>query len=144
MDSLSSTPDACADEFDCGHEVGRIFVVAGGYAPELFDPIEEAFDEIALAVEPWRKTKALVAVGPIGDVGPHTPGRSGLADGVAVIALVAQQSGALGDVCDQRFGFAGIVNLTTGQSQADRTSLSVDKSMEFAGKTAPGTSHAMI
>lgn len=63
---------------------------------------------------------------------------SGIADGVAVIALVAQQRGTLGNVCNQGFGFADIVNLPAGQSQADRTSLSVDKSMELAGKAAPG------
>jgi hypothetical protein len=36
------------------------------------------------------------------------------------------------------------VNLSAGQPQANRTSFSVDKSVEFGGKTAPGTSHAII
>ena len=144
MDSLRGAPDARADEFDGRHEVGGVLVIACGDAPELFYSIEEAFDEIALAVEPWRETEAPLAVGAIGDVGPHTPGCSGLADGVAVIAFVTQQRSAFRNDFDQRFGLAGVVNLTTSQSQADRTSLSIDKSMELAGKAAPGTSHAMI
>ncbi len=144
MDSLRGAPDACANEFGGGHEVVRIFVVAGGDDPELLDPVKEAFDEIALAVEPWREAEALLTVGAIGNVGPHTSGGGGVADGVAVITLVAQQGGAVRDAGDQRFGLAGIVNLAAGQPQADRTSLSVDKSMEFACKAAPGTSHAMI
>lgn len=36
------------------------------------------------------------------------------------------------------------MDLPTRQSQADRTSISVDKSVEFGRKAAPGTSHAMI
>lgn len=36
------------------------------------------------------------------------------------------------------------MNLPTRQSQADRTSISVDKTMEFGRKADPGTSDAMI
>jgi hypothetical protein len=77
-------------------------------------------------------------------VGPDVSGRCGLANGGAVIALVAEQGSALGNGLDQRFSFACIMDLPTRQSQADRTSISVDKSVEFGRKAAMGTSDAMI
>ena len=77
-------------------------------------------------------------------MGPDVPGRSGFTDGVAVIPLVAQQGCALGNGFDQRLRLAGIVNLPACQSQADRAPVSIDKSVEFAGEAAPGTSHATI
>lgn len=86
----------------------------------------------------------MLAVGSIGNVGPNVSGSSGLTDGVAVISFVPQQGCALGNGLNQRFGFTGIMDLPAGQSQADRASVSIDKSMEFAGETAPGTSHATI
>ncbi|ANI80117.1 hypothetical protein EP837_03735 (plasmid) [Sphingobium sp. EP60837] len=49
-----------------------------------------------------------------------------------------------GNSLDQGFGFARIVDLPTRQSQADRTSVSVDKSVKLGREAAPGTSHAMI
>lgn len=34
-----------ADELDDREIIGSVFVISGGYAPELYDPIEETFDE---------------------------------------------------------------------------------------------------
>jgi hypothetical protein len=44
-------PDGDSGEFNEAHEVGEELVVAGGDAPELFELVEEAFDEVALLVE---------------------------------------------------------------------------------------------
>jgi hypothetical protein len=63
---LRVAPQADTDELDGGEIVGIILVVSGGDASELFDPVEEALDEIALAVEPGRKCEALLAVGNVG------------------------------------------------------------------------------
>lgn len=52
MDSLRVAPQPHADELDGRKIVGSILVMSGGDAPELLDPIEEALDEITLAVEP--------------------------------------------------------------------------------------------
>jgi hypothetical protein len=124
--------------------VGGLFVISGCDASELFGPVEEALNEIALAVEPRRESEALLAVGPVGNVGPDISDGRSLANGGAVVALVAEQGGPVGNGLDQRFSFTSVVDLPTCQSQADRTSISVDKSVEFGRKTAPGTSRAMI
>lgn len=86
----------------------------------------------------------MLAIGAVRNVGPDVFARRLLADGVAVIALVAQERGPLGDGLDERFGFACVVDLPASQAQADRTSFSVDKSVDLAGEAAPGTSQAMI
>ena len=63
MDSLRGAPDAGTDEFDGGEIVFRALVVAGCNAPEMLDAIEEALNQIALAVEPAREREALPAIG---------------------------------------------------------------------------------
>lgn len=118
---VTRCPEANADEFDGGEEISRILVVAGGDAVELLDAVEEALDEVSLFVEPWREGEALFAVGSIGNVGPDVSGRSGLANGVAVISFVAQQGCAFGDGRDQRFSLTGVVDLAACQAQADTT-----------------------
>jgi hypothetical protein len=57
---------------------------------------------------------------------------------------IAQQGCALGNGLNQGLDFTGIMNLPAGQPQADRASFSIDKSVEFTGEAAPGTSHATI
>ena len=51
-----------ADEFDGGEIVSWVPLIAGGDAAELCDPVEEAFDEVALAIKPGREPVALLAV----------------------------------------------------------------------------------
>lgn len=64
------TPDAQGDQLDGGEEVLRVFVVAGGNTPELFDPVEEAFDQIPLAIDPGGKGERPAPIGSDRDVGP--------------------------------------------------------------------------
>lgn len=44
-------PDTEGGEFDAGEIVGRILVVAGSYCSEVFDLVEEAFDEFAVPAQ---------------------------------------------------------------------------------------------
>jgi hypothetical protein len=52
LDSLPVAPETCADEFDGREIVGSVLVISRGDASKLRDSIEEALDEITLAVEP--------------------------------------------------------------------------------------------
>ena len=47
----SFKPNQRANQVDTGEEVPRGFFVAGGDAPEVFDYLEEVFDQIAFSVE---------------------------------------------------------------------------------------------
>jgi hypothetical protein len=49
---MRRTPDARADEFDGGEVVFGAFVIAGGNTTEVFDAVEEPFDEVALPAKP--------------------------------------------------------------------------------------------
>ena len=91
-------------------------VVARGDAPEVLDAVEEAFDEIALPIEPARECRALIAVGPRRDVGPRILAGSDFSDGVAVVTLIGQQRGAFGHGIKQGFGLPAVVNLTARQA----------------------------
>lgn len=116
VDSLRGAPDTSADEFDGGEIVLGALVVASCDASEVFDAVEEAFDEIALPIEPARECKALLAVGARRDVGPGILAGSGFSDGVAVVALIGKQRGTLGHRIKQCFGLPAVVNLTARQA----------------------------
>ena len=110
----------------------------------MLDAIEEALDEVALAVEPSRECEALLAIGTRGDVRPDVLAGRRRPDGVAVITLVGQQRGALGHGVEQGFGFLAVVNLAASQPEGDGTTISVNEGMDLAREAASGTSHATI
>ena len=58
--------------------------------------------------------------------------RSRLADGIAVVALVAEQRRSFGHGVEQRLGFQAVVNLAAGQAQVDGPAVSVHKGMNLA------------
>lgn len=110
----------------------------------MLDAVEEAFDQIALPVEPGREGEALFAVGARRDIGPGVLAGGDFPDGVAVVALVGQQRGALGHGVEQGLGFLAVVDLTAGQSQGNGTAISVNEGMDLAREAASRTSHATI
>lgn len=72
-----------------------MLVVSGCDTSELFDPVEEAFHEVPLPIDPARGGKASLAIGLWRDVGPSLSGRCLGANGIAVISLVGQQDVSL-------------------------------------------------
>lgn len=145
VDSLRGTPAAQSDEFDGSEEAPGVFVVSGGDPPELFDPVEEAFDRIALAINPGGEGEGALAVGPDRDVGP---GLVLLCQGpnvVAVIALVGQQGRAVAQCAlKQGFGLDAVVDLPRGQAQGNGAAFRSDERVDSAGEAPTGTSHAAI
>ena len=63
-------------------------------------------------------------------------GSSRLADGIAVVALVAEQRRSFGHGVEQRFGFQAVVNLAAGQAQIDGPAVSVHKGMNLARESS--------
>lgn len=144
VDLLRGTPDAGTDEFDGGKIVLRALVVASCDTSEVLDAVEESLNEVALPIEPAREGKALLAVGARRDVGPGILAGSGFSDGVAVVALIGKQRGALGHRIKQGFGFLAVVDLTASQAQGDGTTASINEGTDLAREAASGTSHAAI
>lgn len=121
-----------------------MFVVSGGDTSELFDLVEEPFDEVALPVNPGREDKAPLAVSFGRNIGPGLPLGGFGADGIAVIALVSQQNGPLTKTLRQSVGLGAIGDLPGGQAQVDGATFRIDERVDFAGEAPTGTSHAAI
>jgi len=79
---------------DHGQEVGGKLVIAGGDAAEALQLGEEAFDEIALTVEPLAEAGSPLALALRGGVRRGTLVLDQLADAVSVVGLVRQHDGA--------------------------------------------------
>src|SRR5580698_5104600 len=79
-----SHPDSYCGEFDEGEVVGVVFFEAGGDGSEVFELVEEAFDEISKAVEIGTERGDVDAPWHGFDVGPGPSFVEGLAQGVAV------------------------------------------------------------
>lgn len=95
-------------------------VVAGGDASEVFELAEEAFDLIAFSVEGLREAGLPFAVGFGRDVGHRALCLDQLADGIAVISLVAKDDGARGEPVEQFQRGGCIVRLTWCQAEPER------------------------
>lgn len=76
-----------AEAFDGSEAVFGTLVVSGGEAKEVRDPGEEAFDQIALAIE-WE---ALLAVGARRDVNQGALASKDRTDGFTVISVVGEE-----------------------------------------------------
>ncbi len=68
-----------------------VFFEAGGDAAEMLDPVEEAFDEVALLVERLGKAMLFLAVGLVGYVRRRAPCLDPLAQPIGVIGFVAEE-----------------------------------------------------
>jgi hypothetical protein len=98
----SFEPSERANQLQTCREIARGFLVACGHAAEVFDELEETFDQIALpvkreiaiafvlAIRLWRNDRLDRARPEAGNVG------------VGVVALVGQDGFRL-DLCGQRF-----------------------------------------
>src|SRR5690606_3161683 len=119
-------------------------VVSCGQASGVFEFSEEAFDQVAIAVEEWAEGEALSAVSLGGDVGEASLCRDLRANGVAVIGLVGEEGAAFRHGAEQRIGLSAIARLPFGQVQLDRQTPSINQSVDLARQAAAGTSHAAI
>jgi len=137
-------PNFYRDEFEGGEIVFRPLVVPCRDSPELFDPVEEAFDEVPLPIDPPGESEAALAVGLRRDVCPSLPLGGLGANDVTVVALVGQQDVAFAKTIDQGFGLGAIGDLTGSQAEGDGPPFGVDERVDLAGEAAAGTSHATI
>ena len=110
----------------------------------MLELAEEAFDLIALAVERLREAGPPLAVGLGRDVGNSALALDQVADGVAVISLVAQYDGARFEPIEQFQCGRRIVRLTRRQAEPEREALPVDDRVDLGRETASGATETMI
>ena len=128
---------------EAGEEISGGLFVTGGDAPEVFDDIEEAFDEIAFAVE----CEVAVAFDAAIRFGRdhHLDGarRQAADETVGVISLVGEQ-GLRRDFGGQRFGLGDVVGLPTRETDRQGISQGIDDGMNFRGQAAARPAYGLL
>jgi len=137
-----SHPDSYCGEFDEGEVVGVVFFEAGGLGSEVFELVEDAFDEISKAVEIWTERGDVDAPWHRFDVGPGPSFVEGLAQGVAVVGAIGEQNLARGEAIEHIGGAAPVVRLACGQLEGDGQAIGVDEGVDLGGQSAARAPHA--
>ena len=133
---LKSCPEQDSDDLNGGKEVGGVFFEAGGDAASMFELIEEALDEIALAVEDLAVASRHSAAAGCRNASANAALAQDVSEPVGVVGLVGDQAAMDGYHVEQAAGGAEIVCLAGGQGQADRQAASIDHRMDFGRQTA--------
>ena len=102
---------------------------------EVLELIEEAFDEVALAVERVIARPGDLAIGRRRDDGSNSPLGEDLDEAVGIVAFVTNQSLWIG-VVDQRFGASKIMGLARREHQLDGIAQGIDEGVNFGGQSA--------
>ena len=127
---------------ECGEAMGQ-FVVTGGEATKLLQPIEESLDEVS----------GLVAM-PV-DVALREPMASGRNDGlsargfdgrdqrIAVVSLVGNNRSGW-DGCHEGRALRDIGDLAAGEDQSNRITQCIDRRMDLCGQPTPRSADRLI
>lgn len=105
---------------------------------------EEAFDQVALAVEPLAEAGLPLAVSLRRDVGGSTLVLDQFADAVSVVGLVGQDDSARAEVVEQRVSDLSVMRLPCGQTEPDREPLRIDDDVDLGCEPASGATETMI
>ncbi len=90
---------------------------------------KEAFDQVALTIEPLAKARLPAPVAFGRDVGCGTLILDEVADSVGIVGLVRQHDGA--EMVEQRIGDLRVVRLSCSQAEPNREPLCVDNYVDF-------------
>ena len=124
-------------------EISRGFFVAGGDAAELFDKVEEAFDEVAFGVERKVAVARDLAIRFWRDDrldGAHFEARN---EAVGVIGFIGEEGFGL-QLGGERFGLVDVVDLPAGETERQRIAQGVDDHMDFGGQTAARAAYSLV
>jgi hypothetical protein len=129
---------------DCGEEVGCGLEVAGGDAPEMLEAVEEALDQVSVAIEFTidRADDADVALA--GDVSGGSRGLDGLSHGSAEVAAIGDNIPTQGERSNQLRRSGLVRGLAWGEHEADRQATVVDNSVNLACQSPTGATNGVI
>ena len=127
--------DHSGGQLHSGEKISGEFVITCGDGTKVLEFIEEAFDEVAFAVEREIARSRGFAVG----LGRNDRSNSSLGEGVdervGIVRLIADQSIWIGGV-DQRLSASKIVSLAWREHQLDGIAQGVDERVNFGGQSA--------
>ena len=107
-------------------------------ASAVLEPFEHALDEVSLFVEFCVVGERYLAVGSAGDAGGDFAGGEGVADPVAVVALVGDQGLGIRQAGQENLGAAIVVDLTLGQQQPHGSAVAVADRVDLGVEAASG------
>ena len=123
--------DHSGGQLDSGEKISGEFVITCGDGTVL-ELIEEAFDEVAFAVEREIARPLGLAVSLGRDDRSDSPLGEGVDERVGVVRLVANQCVWIG-VVDQRLRASKIMSLAWREHQLDGIAQGVDERVNFGG-----------
>jgi hypothetical protein len=129
---------------DHSEEVGGELVVSGCDAAEVLELVEEALDEVALAIEALGEAGLPPSVSFGGDVGRRALFLDVRANAVGVVGLVGQDNDAGSEAVEQLVGDLAVVRLSSRQADPDREPLRVDDDVDLGRKAAPASTETRI
>lgn len=137
-------PDSAGGEFDEREVVGIVLFEARGDCSEMLELVEEAFDEVAVAVavEPRAEGRDVYPIGHRFDVSPGSSLGHRRSEGVAVIGPVGEQDVVGADAVQHVGGAAAVVGLAFGQLERDGVAVGVNHGVYLGGQSAARAPHA--
>src|SRR5512139_2815199 len=103
---------------------------------------EEAFDEVAIAVEERTERRDTLTVRHRFDAGPCAAFGEARAHGVAVVGAIGEQDASLPEAVEHILGAAPVVRLALGQLEPDWQAGRIDQGMDLGGQAAARATHA--
>lgn len=67
-----------------------------------------------------------------------------MADGIAIVSLVAVNNGRVRHLLQQQGACRAISDLTTGEQESERSALTVGEGMDLGGSSASGSAYGLI
>ena len=125
-----------------GEVVGVVLFEASCDSPEVLELVEEALDQVAVAVKPSAEDWNVYPVRHWLDVGPGTPACDSGTQNVAVVAAISEHDLAFPEGGEQVRSTAAIVGLALGQLDHDRIAVGIDHSVDFGGQATSRAPHA--
>src|SRR3984893_1435837 len=135
--------DDSREQLNCGEKICRQFVVSGRDGAKVLNLVEEALDEIALAVKREIAVPFGLAVGFWWDDRRNFPLREAIDEGISIVGLVCDQGFRIG-VFNQILGASQIMDLSCREHQVGGIAQGVDESMDFRGQSAARSADRLV
>ncbi len=139
-----SDPETKRGEGYGGEEVSGELVVARGDAAEVFEFIEEAFDEIAMAVERGIDRALGLAILLGRDMRARAVRSDERDDGFGVVAPVGDGISGRGQAGDERRHASLVGGLARGHQEADRQAPGIDDDVDLGAQSSTRTANGVI
>src|SRR5215212_8687590 len=130
-------PDLESGELDEGEIIGVVLLEASGDGSEVLELVEEALDEVAVAVQEWAEGRNVDAPWHRFDVGPGPTIEQRPTQRVAIVGAIGQQDLPGADAVQHIGGAAAIVGLAFAQLQCDRQAVGINQRVDLGRQPAP-------